>query len=81
MKVKVKHKLGSINEGRTDEMEFTFLSKQKTQYETVMPFTTCKDFLNDKVWAELYKKDAGIVYKFKGTYTKLFEQENYYLAF
>jgi hypothetical protein len=81
MNVDIKHIKKGINEGRLVEMEFSFLEKQKTKFVTTMPFTTCKDFLNEKVFAEKYKKELIKIYGFSASYKKLFENKNCYLGF
>ena len=49
-----------LNEGRSYQMGFAFLKKTGNQeYETVIPITACKDYLNDVVWSEHVDKEIS----------------------
>lgn len=59
-------------------MGFGFAKKiGKDEYETVMPISPCKDYLNDVIFAEATGK-AMSVYGFSYKKTKLFDNEDKY---
>lgn len=68
-----------LGEGRNYGFGFSFLKKVKeNEYETLMPFTACKDYLNDFVYVEITKKPLSKVYGFKHKYTGIFENQEYF---
>lgn len=78
-----KQNRSKLAEGRNYGFGFSILKKvdDKT-YEALMPFTACKDYLNDFIYVETTKKPLGIIYGFKHEYTGVFEdQEYFYLGY
>lgn len=75
------HDYRYLNEGRVNGETFAFCKKiDDDTFETVMPLSTCKDYLNDVVQVENYKlDDFGPVYKFTHEYQNLFK-DGVYLA-
>jgi len=77
-----------LNEGRDYGFGFSFLNKnniiitgdsiQDISYETLMPFTACKDYLNDFVYIETTKKPLSKIYGFEHKYTGVFEGKEYF---
>lgn len=48
-----KQNRGILCEGKSYQMGFAFLKKiDESTFETIMPITACKDFLNEVVWTE-----------------------------
>lgn len=71
-----------LAEGRNFGFGFSILEKSEdNKYKTLMPFTACKDYLNDFVFVERMNKPLDEIHGFKHKYTgKLQEQEFFYLG-
>jgi hypothetical protein len=74
---------GKLAEGRNYGIGFTYLIKKGVNYETIMPYTACKDYLNDVVNIENTKhKSYKEIYGFKHKLTNSFDKKRYfYLSF
>lgn len=72
-----------LAEGRNYGCGFSFLKKlKKGNFKTLMPFTACKDYLNDFVYVETTNKPLSIIYGFKHDYTGILNKKKYfYLGF
>jgi len=70
----------ALMEGRSTGMGFSILDKKsKYNFETLVPFTCCKDFLNDISFVEnsgIYKNMC--VYGFSYSKTNLFKNKKYF---
>lgn len=80
MNLKINHTRGGLNEGRNKGMAFGFaIRTSDTEFETVMPISTCKDYLNDVVFIE----NGGEEFKQFGFLHKRlnFFKEKNYIAF
>lgn len=75
MKVlKSKFKRSALTEGRTTELGYGFAEYDKNgNIQLVMAISACKDYLNDVVFAEKFKKDSSKIYGFSHKYMKIFE--------
>lgn len=71
-----------LNEGREKGLEFSFAEKKdKNTFELISPLTTCKDFLNDTLHAEVKKiKETFIKYSLVSYYKGFLEEEPPYIA-
>lgn len=77
-----------LSEGRNYGFGFTFLKKTDAiitaetivdpYYETLMPFTACRDYLNDFVYIETLNKSLNTVYGFKHEYKGIFKDQEYF---
>lgn len=66
---------GVLIEGRTYELGFGFVKKEKDQYKTLMPISTCKDYLNDFVFGEKFEiPETPVKYGFKHKYIGIFKR-------
>lgn len=65
VKLQINHDIIDLNEGRKNGLAFGFVKKLKTgSFETVMPISTCKDYLNDVCISEKYNKAFGKIHGF-----------------
>lgn len=72
----------SLNEGRTTELEFSFVKKvNENEYVNVSPHSTCKDYLNDQVHAEIKQKTAPEIYGFKAKPLGIFKEKKPMVVF
>ncbi len=68
-----------LSEGRSYQMGFGFAKKtDKDTYETVMPVSACKDYLNDIVWSEATDKSI-LVYGLKYEKQDIYDKDYAYL--
>lgn len=62
-KIKELQKRKSLNEGRDYGIGFSILKKlDNNNYETYLPFTACRDYLNDFSYVEYTKNEISSVY-------------------
>ena len=61
-KIKELQKRSKLNEGRNYGVGFTILNKKGSKFETYLPFTACRDYLNDFAYVESTKKEIGEIY-------------------
>lgn len=81
-KVIEKGNRSSLSEGVRWGMGFTFLNKlDKTTFESLTPFSTCKDYLNDIVYNEVTGKQITIYGLSLINKTGIFDKKNVYLGF
>lgn len=67
---------GSLGEGRSFGLGFTFLKKINAEnYETFFPYTACRDYINDFTYIENTKKPLNIAFGFKHTLTNYFDDK------
>lgn len=78
--VEIKHNRNGLIEGRSNGISFAFLKeKSRGKYETIMPVSPCKDYLNDVVYMENKKRDKsifGTVYGFSHEPEDLFKNKH-----
>ncbi len=74
--------INEYSEGRQRGVEFAFATKNNdTEYTLIHAMTTCKDFLNDTLHAEIKKIEKPFtIYKLKSWYRKLFTDDVFYLV-
>lgn len=80
MKVIEKFTRAKLIEGRTQGLAFAFLKKVGEDFETVHPMSTCKDYLNDIVTAEVYNQPIQ-VFGLDYTPNDLFKDKTFYIGF
>lgn len=61
-KIKELQKRKSLYEGRNFGIGFTILNKVNNGFETHLPFTACRDYLNDFSYVEYTKKEIGTIH-------------------
>lgn len=69
IKIVDKKDRGKLSEGRTQGISSTFVKKVGEEYHTVIPFSACKDYLNDVVYSEITGNSIaahGLTYKKDG---------------
>src|SRR5690606_37894755 len=70
-----------LGEGRNFGFGFSILNKEENTYNTLMPFTACKDYLNDFVYVEQTKLPLGKIHGFKHEYTGILQDtDHFYLG-
>lgn len=80
MKIIDKQNRAVLGEGRTAGVGFAFLKRLKPkEYETVMPLSPCKDYLNDAVYGEHLNVSVGAC-GLKYTPQQIFNTKKRYLA-
>lgn len=68
-----------LDEGRDYGVGFTILKKlTPSKYETYLPYTACKDYLNDVSYVMFEKKPLEKVHGFKIDYVPDFETSHYF---
>lgn len=68
-----------LAEGRNYGFGFSILNKiNENDYETLMPFTACKDYLNDFVYVESTKNKLELIYGFKHNYIGVLEDKSHF---
>lgn len=58
-KIKELQDRNKLHEGRNFGTGFSILNKKSSKYETYLPFTACRDYLNDFIYCELAKEEIG----------------------
>ncbi len=66
-----------LNEGRSEGVGFAFAKLKDDTFETVMPISPCKDYLNDVVYVENTGKEIGMVYGFDYKVTNCINKNDY----
>ncbi len=63
-KIKELQKRSKLCEGRSFGIGFTILNKDKSKFKfkTFLPFTACRDYLNDFSYVEYTKKEIGSIH-------------------
>ena len=75
-KIKELQKRSSLNEGRNYGVGFTILNKKGSKFETYLPFTACRDYLNDFAYVESTKKEIGEIYGYDHKLLNCFDKKN-----
>jgi len=77
-KIKELQKRKVLSEGRDFGIGFTILNKIKSKFETFLPFTACRDYLNDFSYVEHTKKEIGSIYGYNHKLLKCFEKKSFF---
>ena len=75
-KIKELQKRSELNEGRDFGVGFTILNKKGSEFETYLPFTACRDYLNDFAYVESTKKEIGKIYGYDHKLLNCFDNKN-----
>lgn len=75
-KIKELQKRSSLSEGRDFGVGFTILNKIGSKFETYLPFTACRDYLNDFAYVESTKKEIGKIYGYDHKLLNCFDNKN-----
>ena len=75
-KIKELQKRSKLNEGRNFGVGFTILNKIGSKFETYLPFTACRDYLNDFAYVESTKKEIGLIYGYNHKLLNCFDNKN-----
>jgi hypothetical protein len=72
----------NLMEGKKSGLGFAFAkhNKENDTYETIMPISTCKDYLNDVVVSERLGEGIGQIYGFDYKPIKLFNDDHNFLV-
>jgi len=75
-KIKELQERSKLNEGRNFGVGFTILNKKGSKFETYLPFTACRDYLNDFAYVESTKKEIGKIYGYNHKLLNCFDNKN-----
>ena len=75
-KIKELQKRSKLDEGRDFGVGFTILNKKGSEFETYLPFTACRDYLNDFAYVESTKKEIGSIYGYNHKLLNCFDNKN-----
>ena len=75
-KIKELQKRSKLSEGRNYGVGFTILNKKGSKFETYLPFTACRDYLNDFAYVESAKKEIGSIYGYNHKLLNCFDNKN-----
>jgi len=75
-KIKELQKRSKLGEGRNYGVGFTILNKIGSKFETYLPFTACRDYLNDFAYVESTKKEIGEIYGYNHKLLNCFDNKN-----
>lgn len=77
-KIKELQKRSELNEGRNYGIGFTILNKKGSKFETYLPFTACRDYLNDFIFVEKFKTPIGKIYGYEHKVLNCFENKRFF---
>ena len=75
-KIKELQERSKLIEGRNFGVGFTILNKKGSKFETYLPFTACRDYLNDFAYVEATKKEIGKIYGYNHKLLNCFDKKN-----
>ena len=75
-KIKELQQRSKLCEGRDFGVGFTILNKKGSKFETYLPFTACRDYLNDFAYVESTKKEIGKIYGYDHKILNCFDNKN-----
>ena len=74
-KIKELQERSKLCEGRNFGVGFTILNKKGSKFETYLPFTACRDYLNDFAYVESTKKEIGFIYGYNHELLNCFDNK------
>jgi len=77
-KIKELQKRSTLGEGRDYGIGFSILNKINSKFETYLPFTACRDYLNDFVYVERTKTEIGETHGYDHKVLNCFENKKYF---
>ena len=75
-KIKELQQRSKLCEGRDFGVGFTILNKKGSKFETYLPFTACRDYLNDFAYVESTKKEIGKIHGYDHKVLNCFDNKN-----
>ena len=75
-KIKELQERSKLFEGRNFGVGFTILNKKGSKFKTYLPFTACRDYLNDFAYVESTKKEIGEIYGYNHKLLNCFDNKN-----
>ena len=75
-KIKELQQRSSLSEGRNYGVGFTILNKKGSKFKTYLPFTACRDYLNDFAYVESTKKEIGKIHGYDHKVLNCFDNKN-----
>ena len=75
-KIKELQERSKLSEGRNYGVGFTILNKKGSKFETYLPFTACRDYLNDFAYVESTKNEIGEIYGYNHKLLNCFDNKN-----
>ena len=75
-KIKELQERSKLDEGRNYGVGFTILNKKGSKFKTYLPFTACRDYLNDFAYVESTKKEIGKIYGYNHKLLNCFDKKN-----
>lgn len=75
-KIKELQERSKLSEGRNYGVGFTILNKKGKKFETYLPFTACRDYLNDFAYVESTKKEIGKIHGYDHKLLNCFDNKN-----
>lgn len=78
-KIEELQKRSSLNEGRNYGIGFSVLepNSTKTKFKTYLPFTACRDYLNDFSYVEHTKKEIGSIHGYNHKLLNCFDNKRF----
>jgi hypothetical protein len=77
-KIKELQKRSTLGEGRNYGIGFSILNKIGNKFETYLPFTACRDYLNDFIFVEKFKTEIGTAHGYNHKILNCFENKEYF---
>ena len=77
-KIKELQKRSELDEGRDFGLGFTILNKIGSKFETYLPFTACRDYLNDFIFVEKFKTEIGYIYGYNHRLLNCFDNKKFF---
>jgi hypothetical protein len=77
-KIKELQKRSTLGEGRNYGIGFSILNKIGNKFETYLPFTACRDYLNDFIFVEKFKTEIGTAYGYNHKILNCFENKRFF---
>jgi hypothetical protein len=74
-KIKELQERNKLQEGRDFGIGFTILKKINKRFETYLPFTACRDYLNDFAYVESTKKEIGSIHGYRHELLNCFDNK------
>ena len=75
-KIKELQERSKLCEGRNFGVGFTILNKKGSKFKTYLPFTACRDYLNDFAYVESTKKEIGKIHGYDHKVLNCFDNKN-----
>jgi hypothetical protein len=77
-KIKELQKRSTLGEGRNFGIGFSILNKIGNKFETYLPFTACRDYLNDFIFVEKFKTEIGNAHGYNHQVLDCFKNKRFF---